>query len=537
VAVAASTFSSVVLNSLTFHRNPGGQTGFAASGVAILPSASLPSINRLAAADVDRNGIPDVIALALGRAFVATSDGGGTFTPDPGNPYVTPPMFTPGDVAVGDVDGDNNVDFVTVGHDSLSGGSAGDVFLNLAPDDTVTGISSAPNPSSGGQSFTLTATVATVVPTFPAAGPPTGTVDFVSGETVLGSAPIVGGVATVTVSGLAPGSYPITAVYTSSSPAIRSSTSLPHTHVVSGSRAFRYEATGGTDVTGAGAARVASGSFSPDGVPDIVIGSGIGKAARVQVIDGSSRQVLTDMSPFGDFFAGGIFVAAGDVDGDGTADVAVTADVGGGPRVVVLLSRAGQLSPVVNFLALDPTFRGGLRVALGDLNRDGFADLVVTPGPGGGPRVATYDGRSLRAGSVPARLWNDFFAVEAESRMGLFVAAGDVNGDGFGDVVIGAEFGGGPRVVAFDGAGLAAGPVVTIVNFFSGSPEERSGVRVAARDLDGDGSVELLTGSGPGVGSRVRIYAASPERSGGGDPVLLLEVDAFPGLTTGVYVA
>src|SRR5262249_12811044 len=83
--------------------------------------------------------------------------------------------------------------------------------------------------------------------------------------------------------------------------------------------------------------------------------------------------------------------------------------------------RRGGWEPAVDFLAVDPDFRGGLRVALGDVNRDGIADLVVAPGPGGGPRVATYDGRSLRPGVTPVRLWNDFFAFEAGSRVGAFV--------------------------------------------------------------------------------------------------------------------
>src|SRR5207253_7770409 len=109
---------------------------------------------------------------------------------------------------------------------------------------------------------------------------------------------------------------------------------------------------------------------------------------------------LAQVLPFGDAFTGGVYVAAGDIDGDKIADLAVTADTGGGPRVRIFLTKGGQLVPVADFFALDPDFRGGLRVALGDVNRDGFADLVVTAGPGGGPRVATYDGRSRFGGQV-----------------------------------------------------------------------------------------------------------------------------------------
>jgi hypothetical protein len=302
-------------------------------------------------------------------------------------------------------------------------------------------------------------------------------------------------------------------------------------------RVFRYEVTGPPSPGATDAARVASGDVTGDGVPDVVVGSAPGVPAVVSVVDGKTRQVLFQVLPFGIGFTGGVFVAAGDVDGDGRADVAVTADTGGGPRVRVYLTRPGGLVPAADFLAVDPGFRGGLRVALGDVNHDGFADLVVVPGPGGGPRVATYDGRSLRPGVTPVRLWNDFFAFEAGSRVGAFVAAGDLDGDGFAEVVVGAEAGGGPRVSVFDGRGLAeTGQPVVVANFFSGPATGRGGVRVAARDVDGAGVVDVVTGAGVGSGSTVRVYPG-PDVLASPAPTPILEQDAFAGLTTGVYVA
>ena len=63
-------------------------------------------------------------------------------------------------------------------------------------------------------------------------------------------------------------------------------------------------------------------------------------------------------------------------------------------------------------------------------------------------------------------------------------------------------------------------------NFFAGDTGNRGGVRVAARDLDGDGSVELLVGSGTGAGSRVSGY---PGRGvANGTPRELFAFDALP---------
>src|SRR5439155_5390712 len=132
---------------------------------------------------------------------------------------------------------------------------------------------------------------------------------------------------------------------------------------------------------------------------------------------------IFDEVPFGDF-TGGAVVAAGDINGDGLADVAIGPDVGGGPRIQVWAGGSfAKLMP--DFYGLPyPEFRGGLRLAVGDFNRDGFADLVVAPGEGGGPRLTVYDGKSVAGGKL-ATLVNDFYVFDESLRTGLDLAAGD----------------------------------------------------------------------------------------------------------------
>src|SRR5436309_983172 len=78
-------------------------------------------------------------------------------------------------------------------------------------------------------------------------------------------------------------------------------------------------------------------------------------------------------------------------------------------------------------------------------------------GCGGGPRLAVFGGASLGAGRTPAKLFGDRFVFEQTLRNGVFVAAGDVDGDGFADVVVGGGPGGGPRVFALSGRDLLGG--------------------------------------------------------------------------------
>jgi hypothetical protein len=253
----------------------------------------------------------------------------------------------------------------------------------------------------------------------------------------------------------------------------------------------------------------------------------------VRVFSGADRSVLFDIQPFEATFTGGVYVAAGDLTGDGIADLIITPDQGGGPRVVVY--QGGDFAPAANFFGIDdPNFRGGARAAVGDVNADGRPDLVVAAGFGGGPRVAVFDGRSVTAGP-PVKLLNDFFVFEQTLRNGVFVAAGDLNGDGFVDVIVGGGPGGGPRVFALSGKDLVAGTMTPLANFFAGDPNNRGGVRLAVKDLGGDNDVDLGTGSGPGGGSRVTGYAGRSIPAGGTPPEFL-SFDAFPGFAGGVFV-
>ena len=253
-----------------------------------------------------------------------------------------------------------------------------------------------------------------------------------------------------------------------------------------------------------GGVRVVTADVTGDGVPDIITAAGPGGTPRVVIFDGQNGAVIADFLAFEESFRGGVFVAASDLDGDGRADVVVSADQGGGPRVRIL-SAGNPNTVIADFMGIDdPNFRGGSRVALGDIDGDGTLDLVVGAGFGGGPRVAVWDGASVLNGA-PQRLVNDFFAFESTLRNGVYLTVGDIDGDGRADILAGAGPGGSPRVIGFSGASLFAGQPSVIANFFAGNSDDRGGVPISAVDLDGDGRVEVFTGAGEGSLPLVRF--------------------------------
>jgi hypothetical protein len=152
--------------------------------------------------------------------------------------------------------------------------------------------------------------------------------------------------------------------------------------------------------------------------------------------------------------------------------VVTGAGPGGGPHVRTF-TRAG--APALSFFPYGIAFAGGVHVALGDVGGDGVPDVVTGPGPGGGPHVRVFDG--LTGAQLPGPI-GSFFAYPAAFAGGVFVAAGDLTGDGRADVVTGAGPGGGPHVRAFDGLTGAQLPG-PIGSFFAYPAAFAGGVSVA----------------------------------------------------------
>ncbi len=282
-----------------------------------------------------------------------------------------------------------------------------------------------------------------------------------------------------------------------------------------------------------GGIRVATGDVNGDGVEDIIVAAGPGGGPRVRIYDGAKFTTIADFMAFESEFTGGLFVSAGDFNGDRKADIVVSPDTGGGPRVTIF--DAVTLMPIANFFGIDdPAFRGGARTTVGDINHDGTPDLIVAAGTGGGPRLAGYDGKSILSG-LPTKLFQDFFAFEPGLRDGVFVSSGDFNADGFADIVIGAGAGAGPRLLILDGNALATAGLLQINHdFFAGDPTSRAGVRIAVKDIDGDGRPDIYAANGVGGSSAVRIYY---NRDLGTNPPPLGDTfDDFPGFTGGIFV-
>jgi hypothetical protein len=269
-----------------------------------------------------------------------------------------------------------------------------------------------------------------------------------------------------------------------------------------------------------GGVRVATGDVNGDGIPDIITAPGMGLAGHVKAFDGATGQLTRSFLGFEKTFLGGVYVAAGDVNGDGRADIIVGRGSGKG-EVRVFNGANGSL--LSGFFAYGPGAAGfygtGVYVAAGDVNGDGRAD-VITGSTGGmsGPLVKVFDGTN-------ASLLRSFFAYSPNFHGGVFVAAGDVNGDGRDDIVTGAGPGSAAHVKVFDAVTLQA------IDSFFAYPGFQGGVRVAVGDVNGDGIPDIITGAGKGPAQPLHAF----------DGQSLAALDSFfaldPRTSKGLFVA
>ena len=209
----------------------------------------------------------------------------------------------------------------------------------------------------------------------------------------------------------------------------------------------------------------------------------------------------------------GVNVAAGDLDNDGFDEIITGAGPGAvfGPHVRAFdYDGAPPVIPVpgVSYFAYG-TPKWGVNVAAGDIDGDGYDEIVTGAGPGTiyGPHVRGWDVDGGTAAAMPGVS----FLAYGTNKFGVNVTCGDVDGDGIDEMVTGAGpgavFGAHVRGWNYDGSGVTELPGI---NFFAWPPgEARYGAKVfAGADLNNDGRTELVVGCGPDpyTGTPVKVF-------------------------------
>ncbi len=273
-----------------------------------------------------------------------------------------------------------------------------------------------------------------------------------------------------------------------------------------------------------GGVGVASADLDGDGRLETITGAGPGGGPEVRVFS-QDGIMLQRFFAYGRGFRGGVRVAAYDLTADGRAEIITAPGYGGGPEVKIYQADGKLLT---SFFAYDKKFRGGVNVTAGKFGARGEALIITGSGYGGahirsftpegkfaginlrpfgkeiyGLSVATLPNETrdklLVAPERSAAAWVKIFNLDSPTkpertfrvfpdsfRGGVHLAAGDVDGDGQVEIVVGAGSGGGPEIRILNTAGGLER------RFMAFNESFRGGVNVAAEPgkiLAGPGSV------------------------------------------------
>ncbi len=287
---------------------------------------------------------------------------------------------------------------------------------------------------------------------------------------------------------------------------------------------------------------VTTGDLDGDGASEIVTGAGPGSVygphVRAFTPGGGPVAGLSYLAYGTNRF--GVNVACGDLDGDGRDELVTGAGPGDvfGPHVRGWDYEGGLVLPIsgVSFFAYGAP-RWGVNVASGDIDGDGFDEIVTGPGPGDtyGPHVRGWD---VDGGSTAAIPQVSYLAY-GTNKKGVRVACGDVDGDGIDEIVTApgpsAVFGANIKAWNYDGVTVAGIPGINFFAWDAGTSLYGATVSALA-DLDGDGRSEIIAGQGPdpSAGTVVRVFSYDLVET-----TLLFSLDAFgdDGMSMGVNTA
>jgi hypothetical protein len=200
---------------------------------------------------------------------------------------------------------------------------------------------------------------------------------------------------------------------------------------------------------------VAFGDINRDGKDEIIVGAGKNALPTIKIYD-LSGNLIKEFLAFEKSFRGGVEVAVDDVDGDMFLDIVATRAYGDKPEIKIF---NGNYEEIGNFVIFPKRFKTGLRLAIGDINGDCVKEIIVTPRQGE-PEIVAFRVDGLKIA--------DFSAFESSYKEGLSITAGDFNNDGIAEIVASTIKGHRAEIKFFNSKGELLNHLIPLPNYKNG---------------------------------------------------------------------
>lgn len=229
-----------------------------------------------------------------------------------------------------------------------------------------------------------------------------------------------------------------------------------------------------------------------------------GRAPEVKIYDTDNKHLNKTFMAFDEGFRGGGNVAVGDFDGNGTDEILIGAGRGGGPHVR-MFNNLGQPTGF-EFFPFHPDFRGGVDVAAGDVNGDGVDEVIISQASDGQAWVKVYKADAAKT------IIGEFLAYDPGVRGGVHIATGDINGDGWDDIITGSGLDSKAHVRSFNAVGGFTG-----LSLFPFEDDFRGGVDVAVGNVDGGDEAEIVVAKNSFGTGQIKVYKSDASQRVLGD--------------------
>lgn len=229
-------------------------------------------------------------------------------------------------------------------------------------------------------------------------------------------------------------------------------------------------------------------------------------------------------------------IQVGDVDGDGQNEVIISSPTAvhtKDPKGVnpqerfnsgkVFVYKGMERRPLHEWVGVDHHVHFGYAIALGDLNGDGQQEVIISAPFEGNEDAVQTGAIHIYSGKTGERL-NTIYGQQEYQRMGYTLATGDVNGDGYDDIIVTSSLLDADGKKANGMVEVYSGKDNSVLHSFTISEKEQLGYSLAAADIDKDGYDDILIGA-PEASTREKAHCGKVYVYSGQDGHQLQELE------------